>query len=385
MPARVLALEPFYGGSHRAFLDGWISHSRHDWTVMSLPARKWKWRMRHAPITFARRTLDRIASGQSWDVLFCSDMLNLAEFLGLAPRQVRELPVVAYFHENQLTYPVREERRRDLHFAFTNITTAEAATQVWFNSAFHRDEFIDATAGLLKRMPDHAPLELVGRLRDKSFVCYPGVSPMPPRGPRRPGPMRVLWAARWEHDKNPEAFFEAMTILASRGVGFRLSVIGEQFDDRPAVFDAARRQFGDRIDRWGRQPSGEAYTEALLDADVVVSTAIHEFFGIGVVEAVAAGAFPLLPHRLAYPEVLGLAPHDSQQAVVGCDETVRERCFYDGSPTELAGRLEALSACVDRGEALPLSDVELRALVARFGWRSAATDLDDAIDAVLVR
>ena len=52
---RILALEPYYGGSHQAFLDGWIAHSQHEWTVVSLPAYHWKWRMRHAAITMARR------------------------------------------------------------------------------------------------------------------------------------------------------------------------------------------------------------------------------------------------------------------------------------------------------------------------------------------
>jgi len=51
----VLGLEPYYGGSHRAFLDGWSGASRHSWTVLSLPPRKWKWRMRHASITFAEQ------------------------------------------------------------------------------------------------------------------------------------------------------------------------------------------------------------------------------------------------------------------------------------------------------------------------------------------
>ena len=55
---RILALEPYYGGSHRAFLDGWVAHSRHEWTVLELPAYKWKWRMRHAAITLA----DRVAA-----------------------------------------------------------------------------------------------------------------------------------------------------------------------------------------------------------------------------------------------------------------------------------------------------------------------------------
>ena len=46
MPLRILALEPYYGGSHRAFLDGLAARSRHAWTVLSMPARKWKWRIR---------------------------------------------------------------------------------------------------------------------------------------------------------------------------------------------------------------------------------------------------------------------------------------------------------------------------------------------------
>jgi len=46
----ILALEPFYGGSHRAFLDGWAAHSRHHWTVLGLSPRHWKWRMRHGAI-----------------------------------------------------------------------------------------------------------------------------------------------------------------------------------------------------------------------------------------------------------------------------------------------------------------------------------------------
>ena len=50
----ILGLEPYYGGSHRAFLDALVRHSRHDFTLMTLPARKWKWRMRGAAIWFAR-------------------------------------------------------------------------------------------------------------------------------------------------------------------------------------------------------------------------------------------------------------------------------------------------------------------------------------------
>ncbi|MBL7115787.1 MAG: DUF3524 domain-containing protein [Kiritimatiellae bacterium] len=50
----ILALEPYYGGSHKAFLDGWQAHSTHTWHTLSLPDSMWRWRMRHAAVTFAR-------------------------------------------------------------------------------------------------------------------------------------------------------------------------------------------------------------------------------------------------------------------------------------------------------------------------------------------
>ena len=42
----------------------------------------------------------------------------------------------------------------------------------------------------------------------------------------------------------------------------------------------------------------------LQSMDVVISTAEHEFFGIAVCEAVWAGAVPVLPRRLSYPELV---------------------------------------------------------------------------------
>ncbi len=323
--------------------------------------------MRHSAMTLAGEA-ERLAAGERWDLLLCSDMLNLAEFRGLAPAAIHALPSVAYFHENQLTYPVRFEQERDLHFGLTNLSTALAASEVWFNSTFHRDELQAAIPRVLKRMPDHQPFDAVDRIGEKSRVWPQGIAEMPERGPRQGGPLRVLWAARWEFDKDPETFFEALEIARAEGMELRLTVLGESSKRVPEVFGRARESFAAEIDRWGFLPRRADYVEALAEADVMVSTARHEFFGVGVAEAMAAGCYPLVPRRLSYPEVL-----------TGLGDAAGEH-FYDGSARRLADRLGELAG---RREDLWRGDPERgRRAVARFAWPVLRPRLDDALESV---
>lgn len=369
---RILALEPYYGGSHKAFLDGWAAVSKHNWMLHTLPPYKWKWRMRHSAITFADQIHECVAKGQKWDVIFCSDMLNLAEFLGLAPHAVQKLPAVVYFHENQLTYPVRLESERDYQFAMTNVTTALAAKSMWFNSAFHRDSFLQALTDFLKKMPDYQPTDAVEQIRSKALVYPPGVNDMGKRRDHKAGPLRILWAARWEHDKNPEDFFEALKILKARGIDFRLSVIGEQFREVPDVFARARGHFAAYIDRWGYQKSPSEYKKALKLADVFVSTARHEFFGISVVEACLEGAYPLVPKRLSYPEILRLS-----------EEKAVEQFFYDGTVPDLADNLAALAQHKKKGRLWNEDPDRLVRLMQRYRWDNLGQVLDQAIERIV--
>ena len=131
---KILFLEPFYGGSHKAFTDGLIDTINFDWTLLTLPAIKWKWRMRHSAISFAEKVNNLIANGKNWDMIFCSDMLNLAEFYGLVNKQIRNIPSIIYFHEIQFSYPVQNESERDYH-----PLTRRAAAQARLYTASNED------------------------------------------------------------------------------------------------------------------------------------------------------------------------------------------------------------------------------------------------------
>ncbi len=372
-------LDAFHGGSHRQFIERWRAHSRHQLDVFALPGHHWKWRMRHAAIDFAERLEDAIAAGASWDALVCTDMLNLAELIGLAPAPVAALPRVVYFHENQLTFPVARPDARDLHFGFSNFTTGLAADEVWFNSAYHQREFLDALREYMGRMPDHRPLAAVERVAARARVHSPGIDEVSvARGAgrpatRAPGPLRLVWPHRWEYDKGPELLFAALRLLVERELEFRVSVIGQTFRRAPEVFKQARSWLAPRIDRWGFQERREDYDAALLEADVVLSTAEHEFFGIAVLEAVAAGCFPLVPARLAYPETLG--PVDASDG--------RAAFFHDGSAADLATRIERVAALVARGESPWPAGLVPAELVARYRWPQVAASMDDALTGLI--
>jgi glycosyltransferase involved in cell wall biosynthesis len=219
-------------------------------------------------------------------------------------------------------------------------------------------------------MPDHQPFEAIENIRAKSSVYPPGIADFPARRPREPGPLRILWAARWEHDKNPEDFFKALEILKAKNVPFRISVIGQSFRDKPAIFDQAHSDFRDHIDLWGYQQSRDDYERALQQADVIVSTANHEFFGIGILEAVAAGAYPLVPNRLSYPEILGLGRlEDAGQF------------FYDGKARDLADKLQRLAERVEK-DALWPATISPATLTDHLRWQNLARRYDKALEQI---
>jgi glycosyltransferase involved in cell wall biosynthesis len=302
MPAKlqVLAIEPYYGGSHRAFLHGLAERSRHRFQMLTQPARFWKWRMRGSAIRLAERMA---RSRFEPDVILATDMLSLAEFLAMYRRKV---PAVLYMHENQLVFPTRVQDERDVHFGFTNITSCLAASRVVWNSSYHMESFLEAAYDLLRKMPDERPEGVAASIRERSVVIPPGIdlAAIDAVDIKRQDPPVILWNHRWEHDKRPELFFEAMERLDRMELDFRIAVLGESFDEQPEVFVTARRSLKDRIATFGYVKDVDEYHRWLGRSAISVSTADQENFGISAVEAAYAGARPLWPDRLSYPELM---------------------------------------------------------------------------------
>jgi len=355
---RFLFLEPFFGGSHRDFAEGLAAHSRHRIDILPLPARFWKWRMRGASLWFIREA----GSLSAYDGLIASGLMSLSDFKtlagGLCP------PALLYLHETQLEYPVAPGERRDVHFGFTDITSALAARRAVFNSARHRDAFFAALPRFLRKMPEYHPMWVVEAIRDRSDVCHPGCwfsTDDPPLRPAGDGPPVIVWNQRWEFDKGPAVFFEALFRLKDQGIPFRLMVMGERYRDVPPIFPEARSRLADRILHWGYVPRKSDYQALLARGDIVVSTALQENFGIAMVEAMRLGCLPLLPNRLSYPEILPAEFHD---ALLYTDDS--------DLPDRLAGVLKGF----DQFQ-------EIRSRVSRamgrYAWSRRIIDFDDRL------
>ena len=365
----ILALQPYYGGSHLAAMAGWMEQSRFKFTVLQLPPRHWKWRMRQAAWHFADEVNSRWRSGERWDAVFCTDMLNLSEFKGLVSSEISSLPTVAYFHENQFVYPSRQEDLRDSHFEITNFTTALAADEAWFNSSFNRDSMLESLARRCKDWPDHPPLEQIEKVRAHSRIQPPGINPPQVDRPldEQSGPLHIVWAARWEHDKGPESLLEILRLLRADRFKFRISVIGQSFRSVPPAFTTIESEFSDSLERFGFQKTREEYWRALAESDLFLSTAEHEFFGLSAVEAMAAGLYPIFPNRLSYPELIDLFSDPNR------DPT---RHLY--SSNEEAAML-IQQAVAELGPVVTSSDRE------QLFWKTRAVEFDEGMKLVAAR
>ena len=306
---RVLVLEPYYGGSHKQFLDGLQENVSAEYTMLTLPARKWKMRMQLSAPWFGAKVEELPLKERGFDTVLCSTFVDV----GMLRAQLSRIKgwnencrFLTYFHENQFIYPRRPGDKYFYQFTAINFNSALAADQIAFNSNFNRESFLSSCSKYVKSAADMDLSWTIDELREKSEVLYPGMdfTEFDNLGDKPENSVPVIvWNHRWEHDKDPQAFFDGLAELENEGVDFRLILLGQSFLHRPKCFEDALIQFRGKVVHSGFVASYSDYVSLLHRADIVVSTSIHEFYGIAVIEALRAGCVPVLPDRLSYPEL----------------------------------------------------------------------------------
>lgn len=304
----ILLLSAYDAASHRYWREQLVAGlPEHHWTVLTQPARHFSWRVRGNSLSWAmnqRELLER-----PHDRIVATSMVDLAGLKALVPA-LATVPSIVYWHENQCAYPQQPGRALHLEPLLANLFTALAGDCLLFNSAYNRDSFLQGVDSFLAQMPDETPAGVVQRIRDKSqLLPVPlddGLARREHVARRKGDPLRLVWNHRWEYDKGPEILLAAVKVLLQRGFAFRLDILGQSFREAPAsllaLITLLREQAPQCLGLAGGLPAREAYLQRLCENDVVLSTALHDFQGLAVMEAVACGCTPLVPDRLAYVE-----------------------------------------------------------------------------------
>ena len=291
----VWLLSAYRADSHAAWAD-WLTAevTAVDWVVRELPGRHFRWRIRGNPLSWLDELPELVPAR-----ILATSMVDIATLKGLHPRLAR-VPVDYYFHENQFAYPVSAQQVRSVEPQIVQLYGALAADRLLFNSVFNRDSFLEGVDELLRRMPDAVPRGVRRRLAPRCDVLPVPVQAVPPA--RERDPRLILWNHRWEYDKAPEVFADALVRLHDSGRDFRLALLGRRPPrETPAALTRIREMMPERIIADGRVDDAR-YRALVGGAGVVVSSAIHEFQGLSVLEACSAGVRPLVPDALCYPE-----------------------------------------------------------------------------------
>lgn len=303
---RILLLSAYHAESHRYWCETLISQfPQYEWNLLSLPARYFSWRIRGNPLSFIHEYKEQLA--QTYDLCIATSMVDLATLKAIIPG-LGNTPCLVYFHENQFAYPASDRQHDSLEPKMVNLYTALAADKVLFNSQYNQDSFCVGVEDLLSSMPDCVPRDIPQSIIEKSAVLpvpLQLVTNQKVRVEISTVP-KILWNHRWEYDKGPDLLLEVIRQLHESEKPYRLAIVGQQFRQIPPAFEKIKTLIDEskllELEQWGYLQNKEDYQRCLAESDMVLSTAMHDFQGLAVLEAVAAGCIPVLPNRLVYPE-----------------------------------------------------------------------------------
>lgn len=137
----------------------------------------------------------------------------------------------------------------------------------------------------------------------------------------------IIHSNRWDKEKRPDVFVEAMCCLWGMRQDFRVFITTSRsgfksndpallhiLDDVPFPYEII---VGPKA----------AYYKTLAWAKVFVSTTIEENFGYNLVEAMASGVTPVVPNKFSHPKIIGAFPrslvdHGVQEYAVACSQAL---------------------------------------------------------------
>ncbi|WP_053981968.1 tRNA-queuosine alpha-mannosyltransferase domain-containing protein [Marinagarivorans algicola] len=334
----ILVLSAYDADSHKRWHQGLVRYLKNEclsfgqplnFTVLTLPARFFSWRIRGNALSWALGK-QAVLQSQKWNAIIATSMVDLATLKGLVPC-LASVPTCVYFHENQFAYPTTSHGHNSIEPQMVTLYSALAANKVCFNSEYNKSTFLAGVAALLKKLPDQIPFGIVENIQQKSQVLPVPIEPEyfaladnsqsqsttlhsadTLKFPRElttfdtlEEPLTIVWNHRWEYDKCPELLLAIVQQLDKMAphLNLRWHVVGQRFRQVPKAFEALQTLLMQKnwLGEWGYLPRPE-YLSVLKSSHIVLSTAAHDFQGLAVMDAVAAGCVPLLPHRVAYPE-----------------------------------------------------------------------------------
>lgn len=318
---RILLLSSYDALSHRYWHSQLVARfSEYQWTVLTLAPRYFSFRVRSNPLSWHLNAAEPLS--QSYDLIIATSLVDIATLRGLFPN-LASTPLWFYCHENQFAYPASRYRldkpvaEAGLEAKMVFIYGCLCADAISFNSQWNLASAMRGMRALLKKFPEKLSGRCVDTIQFKSDVLpvplagvQSSVSSLAAIDEKNDSEWQLLWNHRWEYDKGPEHLLSFVRALIDNNIRCRLHIVGQSFRQQPDAFTELQTLLKeDRINAsvsmgyWGYIESLEQYRQLLVRCDIVVSTALHDFQGIAVMEAVHSGCVPLLPDQQVYPEL----------------------------------------------------------------------------------
>ena len=294
----VLFLESYMRGSHKTIANAYRKHSKHRVELIGLPGKKWERKVCESGVTFSDM-INREFWKRDFDMIVATDLMNLGDLRTLQRAYIQDIPVVWAGHEHQLEWPSEGLKSAgDMNLLFANVVSTLCADRCFLESDWSYRSYLDKLKELVSP-------QIYDRIAEKTFVLYMGVELEAFdrfRVAKQYEVPTILFNHRLEPDKNPGEFFRALEILNQEGLDFKVIVTGQPLGSKaPPDVERGVKALGDKIQHFGFVEDYQKFVELYWQSNICVSTALHEYFGMSVVEGMYCENWPIFPNRLTYP------------------------------------------------------------------------------------